>query len=307
MSSQCVGNCVSRNIKCSYCEEEYYKPAQEYYDTRMLAKRKAPDYFKQQGPRSSQVNSMYRTFNSAKRRKAVSGPLATPAVQGMIPRRGYANKEEVKSVDTSSISMIFSTTAQFTVVNIPIQGAAFYNRIGTRIGMKSLNIRGWIQPSATNTAASAWDFGRWILIYDRQPGSAGTGAFPAIASLLLEYNSAGATNTSAWSGVNQILKDRFTIIRDKNFGLPPLGVSAVAPAQNPADAFFPDPREKNSFMINEHIKLAGLEAHYNQTNGGTIGDIATGALYIVTLAQTSTAAQGAWAFLGTARLRYTDA
>lgn len=232
------------------------------------------------------------------------GPLATPATQGLIPR-GNRAKEEVKSVDTT-ITQPFSATAVFTVLNVPVQGAAFYNRVGTRISMKSLNIKGYLLPTASNAASTGWDYGRMALIYDRQPGAAGAGAFPAIATLLLEYASGGGTATNPWSPLNPLLRERFTIVRDKHFILPPMGIDGVATSTYaPYNAFAPQ-HDKNSFQIDEHIKLAGLEAHYNQTNGGTIADISTGALYLVFFSEV-VAVDAAWQFNGQARLRYTDA
>lgn len=212
----------------------------------------------------------------------------------------HRSGEEVKSVDTE-LSAPFSNAAGTSqlCVNYPVQGAAFYNRIGTRIKMKSLHVTGQIVPIGGAGVANNWDYARMLIYYDRQPGTAGAGAFPAVANLLLDYNSAGGTTTNNFSGLNLLLRDRYQIIRDIRRVLPPLGLAGIASTFAPVNAFDP----ANSFSINEFIRLGEMETHFNQTNGGTIADITTGALNILFIQGSGNAA---WQFEGSCRLRYVD-
>jgi len=210
----------------------------------------------------------------------------------------HRSGEEVKSVDTE-IQEVFAQaeTNNQVCLNYPIQGAAFYNRIGTRIKMRSLHITGLIQNNSGTNAS--WDYCRILIYYDRQPGTAGAGAFPAVANLLLDYNAEGGTTTNNFSGLNLLLRDRYQIIRDIRKILPPLGAAGIATTVAPVNAFDP----MTSFAINEFIRLGEMETHFNQTNGGSIADITTGALNALFICGNT---GNGWAFNGTARLRYVD-
>jgi hypothetical protein len=93
---------------------------------------------------------------------------------------------------------------------------------------------------------------RVMLVYDRQPN----GAFPAIADIL--YNApAGAVEYG--SGINMTNKSRFSVLRDLRIQV--------------------DPTNGDSFVFHTYSKC-NAESEFG-ADGGTIGDIRTGALYLV--------------------------
>ena len=61
-----------------------------------------------------------------------------------------------------------------------------------------------------------------------------------------------------------------------------------------------------TFNINRYIKMANLKTHYSADSApAVIGDIATGAVYILTLGSIASPNEG-WKFTASWRLRYTD-
>lgn len=61
-----------------------------------------------------------------------------------------------------------------------------------------------------------------------------------------------------------------------------------------------------TFNINRYIKMGNLKAHYSaDSTPGVIGDIATGAVYVLTLGSIAALSEG-WKFTASWRLRYTD-
>jgi len=137
-----------------------------------------------------------------------------------------------------------------TEVNLVRQGAAFYNRIGSKISVRSIQVDAdfIITPGKANVAQIL----RMMLVYDRQAN----GAFPAITDIIQNNDSGVAT---FFSGINIVNKSRFTIIRDK---LIPM-----------------DYASGYEYPVHEFVKC-NLEVEY-KANGGTIGDITTGAIYML--------------------------
>lgn len=198
-----------------------------------------------------------------------------PAVRGLSGTMGHS-AWPVKSLDTVLVSYNFSTTG--SVGNAPIvqQGAGYNNRIGQLIKMKSLHITGFINTTDTNSAAVNNDFGRMLLVYDRSPVS---GVNVALSTVLADTQGlAGTQVTTAFSGVNMLQKDRFKIIRDWRFFLPPLAINGAPPMP-------PVGNRGDDWVINEFIKLNDLESLFNATNGGTVADIVNGSLILYTVSQ----------------------
>lgn len=137
-----------------------------------------------------------------------------------------------------------------TELNDIAQGAAFYQRVGSKVVMKSLQL----EFDLVNTAATVW---RYMLIYDRQPN----GAFPTYSSILAQNDGAPVT----WSGINQSYKNRFLVLRDKRICF--------------------DPASMLVFHAKEYVKTS-LPVEF-KANGGTIGDIATGAVYLLAYTEVS--------------------
>lgn len=199
---------------------------------------------------------------------------------------------EVKAVDIKKASVGCSTTATFSLLNGTVEGSSFYNRIGRRIEMKSLHLTGWFDQ--TGNGAGVDDYVRVMVVYDSQPN----GATPVITALLTSYDFAGNTDTTVSAHLNLNNRDRFTMLADIRMAT----VRDAGASTDGAIGFTNSCQESN---VNRYIKLKGLQTMY-QTSTGAIGDITTGALWLVTYGRVA-AATSSYTFEYSARLRYRDA
>jgi len=195
-------------------------------------------------------------------------------------------KSELKAFDLAQIATSMSTAGVFTLLNVPENGPELYQRVGRRIYMKSVHIRGTVLAAATTTQ----DYGRIIVFYDSQPN----GAAPTLAALLADSNAGHATAVT--SEINLDNRERFKILRDMPFLLPSCtNTAGVITNLGMQDTV------KQSMQFDEFIKLKGLETVYNGTNGGTIADITSGSLFVVTFSGI-----GNYNTSWSSRLRYYD-
>jgi len=188
-------------------------------------------------------------------------PIVLPVRQNTV----RTSSTEVKSFDvavTASAGLpgIASVTAAepstafvgLTELNCIRQGSTFYNRIGSKLQIQSVRVSFDL---TTTSAASAFAYtARYILIYDRQPN----GAFPAIADIL-GINDSGVSAAQPYASINIANRSRFSVIRDKvvEFDTAKNIISHV-------DEFCP-------FKCDVEYKA----------NAGNIGDISTGAIYLL--------------------------
>lgn len=136
-----------------------------------------------------------------------------------------------------------------TELNCVPQGATGYNRIGTKIVIKSIKFdTTFVLGGAAPTSATV----RWMLVYDRQPN----GAYPAFSSLL---SSNISTVPGLYTGVNMSNRSRFLVLRDQ--------VVALYNTQ------------RQVYHASAYIRTT-LETQFSG-NTATIGDITAGAIYLV--------------------------
>lgn len=231
---------------------------------------------------------------SAKR--ARGRPRDVPAV---LRARGL--RPEIKLVDSGTLTSTFDSSAtRVTALNLTLQGAAETNRIGRKICLKSLMIRGQVL-FRQQGAAPAPDFLRCLLVYDRQPN----GATPALGDVLQNTDINGTNTTDAMAMVNISNADRFKILRDWYWNM--AGVVQVAAAGPPityTQAQIPAIDYKPT-SFKAFVKLLGWETHYNGVNGGTIADVTTGALLLFTVGMNSLA-NSQYTLQFSTRVRFSD-
>lgn len=225
-------------------------------------------------------------------RRASSGMYGGGGFGAMSRPIPFYRQSELKCVDTPTTTNVISTTATFVAVNIPVQGAAVYNRVGNEIEMKSLHLIGQIDPTANSNASS--EYLRIMVVYDRQTN----GAFPTIADLITSYDTTGATTSTVLDHTNPNNFDRFRVLAD--IRLPIANDASTAPSAK--SQFTND--YNNELNINRFINLKGMGTKY-KASAGAIGDIASGGLYVVTFGDTAVAS-AAYALQWTARLRFVD-
>ena len=231
-------------------------------------------------------------------RTSYSGSIVDRSPAAMIgtPFTGEEKKYLDYSADNGTLLPgPVSTTGSFILLNTPLVGAAFYNRIGSKITMKSVHVK--VNISARNADVV---FGgnnqtfRWLLVYDRQTN----GAEPTIATLLRDYQSDGANNTVILSGMNPTQTGRFIILREHFVKL--VNVNNVVDLDGAADSLT---QHQDQWFINWFVKLKDLETIY-QASTGLVGDVANGALWLVALGDAPASNQMFCSFTFKSRLRF---
>lgn len=201
--------------------------------------------------------------------------------------------QEIKAVDIEEQVYLFrdpNTASNIILLNGIQAGTGFYNRVGSRVEMKNLQMNGFIGPAAAATAANP-SMLRILIVYDRQP----KGALPTISDILQDRNQVGTALTGGLSHVNLDNRDRFIILRDLRWYTPTVTAGVVSGVSSGVG----EPWTWSMFL-----KLKGLGTHYNSTaDPCTIANISTGALYACFVTETN---DSDWNVEADFRLRYDD-
>jgi len=246
-----------------------------------------PKRFRSSFRRRPRFGGMYNRYKKRSMFKRGGGAQFSVRMS-RIPAYAYAapRLREFKRYDTNLGVLQITPQNSFlpqSLLNPVVQGSSFFQRIGNKISMKSLKIRGHVTPSpagiwdSTNNVLTG-DYLRWFVIYDRQPN----GVAPLIQDVLRDTNNATTVITNQ-SGINPLNRDRFLILRDQTFStnnFVNITVGTVPVSQ--AIAIGPQglgQEGKGDFTVDDFIKLKGLETVYNVNNAGGIGDIQTGSLF----------------------------
>lgn len=187
-------------------------------------------------------------------------------------------------------------------LNLISAGSSFYNRVGRKIGMKSLMLEININPGVVARSAPA-DTLRILVIYDKQTN----GSTPVMSDFLMDTEADGTNTTNALSNINLNNRERFDILRDWRIGLPAMTdqVSGVPTLAFPSQYSGADGVEGGK--IKAYIKLGNRTTQYKADSApAVIGDIATGALWLVTVAGSAAGAEVHSIAQWSTRLRYFD-
>nr|WAE42688.1 MAG: capsid protein [Cressdnaviricota sp.] len=182
----------------------------------------------------------------------------------LMARPGARPAPEIKSFDCAIVGGQLAITplsaepgvafAGITCINEVQQGAAFYNRIGTKITVKSIAVNLNFY-TAENFIATGLCNIRCMVVYDRQTN----GAYPVISDIL-SVNDSGYTAAFGQStGINMSNRARFLVLRDKRWNL--------------------DAAQGYNFSLNEFIK-GRWDCEYG-TTATNIGEIKSGAIYVI--------------------------
>lgn len=206
-------------------------------------------------------------------------------------------QREIKYVDNAYSGLLFhlsSTPPVAVYIGGPVQGAAPYQRIGSKIVNKSLHIRGIVNPQTTGTN----NIGRLLLVYDRQCD----GAAPTWATVIQGTTAAGVTSNTTFDGLNMSNRMRFKVLMDEQFYLPSQTYTAgVVTNVSQFDTTGNTGAAKWNFE--RYIRLPeGLQTHFSATAGG-VGDVATGGMFLFASCE---GVDAAWNFAYGVRLRFDD-
>jgi len=257
--------------------------------------------------RSSINSSIQRSYGANMRRQLVSVPAALRARGGMATELKtidyQADLEGSGSLTALNAFTKISVASPFILFDFPYEGSSFYNRIARRTRGVALHIKGSILPTLNNSSAKNMQYGRMLIVYDRQCN----GAVPTASAILTDYNGGGSTTQSVHSGINPDNRDRFMVLRDRKFLFPPVGLNGVAPTTVSGNIITGNADMKDSsFLINEYIKLNGLETQYKASNTGSIGDISTGSILCLLIDELDATGTSAWCLSYCVRYSFYD-
>lgn len=215
---------------------------------------------------------------------------APPATRGF--RGGYGRSpREKKTYDLAASTDQCNTTGAFSLLCVPILGTDYTNRIGRKIIMKSVYIRGFVRSEPSSTAGQVGTCTaqqiRIIIFIDFQPN----GTAPSVTDLLT-----GATTVSH---LNLNYRDRFKILKDKIIVLDPYIVNATSGTSVAAAT--------NQIKNVKIYKKLNQEVIFNATNGGDIADINSGALWMLTIGSVPAGTNTDANAVLTTRVRFIDA
>lgn len=189
--------------------------------------------------------------------------------------------KELGFVDLAAAAYAYDTTGSVTLLNTVAQGTSVNQRVGKKIRMKGLQMRGY---SANGTTAVFNDTA-YLIVYDKRP----TGALPAITDILVSASSQ-AMNNDANAG-------RFSILKRQDIVL--IGNTTVQAAV--ANAI----TDICARSEDCYLDLGKREVVYKAAGTGAIGDIEQGALYLVTIGSNAAGTTAA-SLTVTFRLRFWD-
>lgn len=156
------------------------------------------------------------------------------------------------------------------------------------------------------TAREFKDYGRVMIVYDRQTN----GTLPAISDIIQDTDSNANNVTSAFSGPNLNNRDRFMLLFDKRFMIPGCTNTTTALTNlwpNSTGGATGSDKDYGLGSVRLYRKLNRLVTQYKADSATpVIGDIATGGLYVVTLAITPTGQENFNITLWHSRMRYAD-
>lgn len=197
---------------------------------------------------------------------------------------------EVKSVD-AAIASTFTVAGAITNLYDTAAGTDFYQRVGRKVNLKSLRIRG-VLIANNGAGAIVGDILRVVVFSDNQFIA---GAAPVGADVLQDVSSAGATATSPLTGLNLNNRDRFKVLRDETFQMPAKNQAGLAITEGIEGGNTCEIKNFNMF-----IKLKGFEVSHS---GAAAGTISKGGIFILCISAVNA---NQWEFLGQARTRFTD-
>lgn len=296
---------------------------------------KQPSQMSYRGYRRGRSASKYKRSKFGKRKRGFAAARRYPRARGYHPygqmMRPYSSvPRDFKTFDTIAKQYTarhtpfpYNSTGNFWALNTIINGASFWQRVGRQVCMKSLELFYEIRATRNNIIDTFRTCNRLLVIYDRQPN----GAPPTAAQVLAEVGqttTGGGVNTpvglltpNPWAEPNPVFKDRFVVLRSVKGILPPAGAFGVtkfdgAEAAEDFVNLMPDlgnhQQIGSTAMIQGHlfVPLKNLMTTFIDSTGG-IGDIATGALWLMLMNDDIVGAAGAtWGINFNCRLKYMD-
>lgn len=196
--------------------------------------------------------------------------VVTPYRKRYNKRYNRKTNIEFKTIDVAP-NVVADTTGSVTLLNGLIQGTDYTNRIGRKVTLRSIEIKG---QNFVTPGTGVDQNQRVLIVHDNDPN----GVLPAITDILT------AVTPVALRNLNN--RTRFNILLDKRFQL-----NATA--------------EPTSTRLWKYYKKMYRQEEFNGNNFGDIRDITQGAIYYVSLGNVAPGATAGGSFANV-RIRYTD-
>lgn len=177
-------------------------------------------------------------------------------------------------IDTAHNSALNISTPVLTLLNGCAPGTGGSDRIGRKIVIKSIHVKGYIYPDTTAT----FNTPKLCLVWDKQPSAVA----PAFTDI---FDQVGGNNLP-YSPINLDNSRRFKILWSKIYNV--TGGATVT--------------DSSSRWV-EVYKKVNLTTVYNAGSAGTIADIESGALYLV-MVGSQVSGTGDCTFYGSTRIRF---
>lgn len=207
-----------------------------------------------------------RKYITAKKKKTHNNKVKN--VLNVVPKI----KQEIKVVDNfNSTNVIdFQPNTNWFCLNACQVGTTMFTRVGRKIAIKSIRVRGYIWPDVTVASDSLPDNIRINVIYDRQSN----GAVPVYGDVFQDYLTTGGTSINDCSNPNPTNFERFVVLYDqtKTYNNTSNTVVNTEASRNTTNTSQP-------LFFDVYLPLKGLETIY-KTVGGTYSDISTGTLWL---------------------------
>lgn len=172
------------------------------------------------------------------------------------------------------------------------EGTGDFERLGKRIELRSVSIKGRIDRSKFRTASAGGASWRLALVYDRSPN----GQLVNYTDIFRGYQFDGTptpANCAKLAGVDPDKNSRFIVLREQ-IGTIPANASATTVHEY---------QDSWDGTIDWYVKLKKLQTQFTSATGGTVASIGTGALYLILMSDATTSLGG---FHGVARVRAFD-
>lgn len=257
-------------------------------------------------------NKKRKTTNAPKKRPRKSTAYKKNAAYNTnkMLKKLFKNKE-YKCVDISENDAITAANDGMRnyFINGAVQGTQFFQRLGSKFTMKSVQLRVQIYPNIGQEFFPA-EFISIKLVYDKNPN----GNYPVSSDLYLSTFKDGQVTGNAIAFPPVTNRSRFRVLREWNKYMPAIqsvanGGNVVAPwlvGGSPV-------KGESMFAIDEYIKLKDLPTTWLKANltpgeGGNTGELAecvTGALYLIAM-KSNVTNQSTWNMNFNARVVFED-
>lgn len=203
--------------------------------------------------------------------------------------------KEKKYIDVNYASVTtipLSTSYQIALLNALQLGNSYYQRDGRIVRNIGLQFAIDIYSTKTNAAAIVESTARIAIVYDREPH----GITPTLPTIFQTRDIGNNVAQTIDAGINTDHRERFKILWQGRFTLPPLGINGVPASEQMITT-------SNEHRVDKYLKL-NLTTIYNAGNNGSIADIEKGAIWVVCYADAGDQPSPAYRFTFTSRLTY---